>query len=255
MIPTPSILIVNASLHGNSENSNTLVLLKLAEKELLRRGAKVTLVSPELVKFRLDKSEKDQSMYVLNTDEVISSLEAADGLLIGTGTHWGQSSSTLQKFVEDATPSEGTKAWLGKPVGIIASEHSTGGQTVASNLAATISNYGGFVVPQGWMVYSRAGQEAKKHGGDWAEDVWGPDDVRSICDNLLKYAAQRKAVELESWPIDEDPDSFHGQWVKGELPERRREPKKEPKQAANDLERWPRSLRFLKMLKVPWLVF
>lgn len=223
----PTIVLINGSLHGDSEKSNTLTLLRMAEKELSRRGAKTILISPELVTYQLNGLKAADSIYVLNVEKTLAALGKADGAIFGTGTHWGQSSSTLQKFIEDATPSEGTKIWLGKPVGIIVSEHSTGGQSVASTLVATLSNYGAFIVPQGWMVFSRAGQEAKRHGDDWKEDVWGPDDIKSICDSLMIYARSRK--KLKSWQVDDDPESFHDQWVKPKRQKKNKAPVRSPR--------------------------
>jgi multimeric flavodoxin WrbA len=207
-----NIALINGSLHGDSDNSNTLMLLRLAERELLKRGAEVTLISPELVQFSLGNQQ--QSMYVLDSEKVIAAIQKADGIIISSGSHWGQSSSTSQKFIEDATPTEGTSAWLGKPVGIIISEHSTGGQAILSNLMLTLNNYGALIPPQAGMVFSRSGQEAKKRGEQWAEDVWGPDDIGSICDKIVVYAKNRNVVKLESWPVDHDSESFHSRWVK-----------------------------------------
>jgi hypothetical protein len=207
------IVLVNGSLHGDSKNSNTLVLLKYAESELLRRGAEVIVISPELVKFKLPGARTEQSIYVLDHEKVIAALEHADGAIIGTGAHWGQSSSTLQKFIEDATPTENGKAWLGQPVGFIISEHSTGGQTVLANLMLTFSMYGCTIPPQTCMVFSRAGQAAKKTNEDWIDDVWGPDDMEAIAENLLEFAAAKKGVKLTPWAIDDDPGSFHARWV------------------------------------------
>lgn len=207
------IVLINGSLHGDSENSNTLSLLQVAETELLRRGAKVTLISPELAKFRVEKSTENRSMYVLRTQQILSALKIADGLIVGTGTYWGHSSSVLQRFIEETTPTEGTGVWLGKPIGIVVSEHSTGGEAVLANLMLTFCNLGCLIPPQAGMVFSRLGQEAKKHDAEWARDIWGLDDVGSICDRVMVYASQRNAVKAHSWPLDSDPDSFHTRWI------------------------------------------
>ncbi|MBV8415021.1 MAG: NAD(P)H-dependent oxidoreductase, partial [Verrucomicrobia bacterium] len=207
------IVLINGSLHGDSENSNTLSLLQVAETELFKRGAKVTLISPELTEFRAEKSTENRSMYVLRTQQILSALKIADGLIVGTGTYWGHSGSVLQRFIEETTPTEGTGVWLGKPIGIVVSEHSTGGQAVLANLMLTFSNLGCLIPPQAGMVFSRLGQEAKKHGAEWARDIWGLDDVGSICDKVMAYASQRNAVKTQSWPMDSDPDSFHRRWI------------------------------------------
>ena len=132
-MPIPSILIINASLHGDSGDSNTNLLLRRAQKELSKKGANTELIHPQLVDFKFVGTETAQNLYVLNTNDILQKLDAADGILIGTGTYWGQSSSILQRFLEEATPREGSEVWLGKPAGIIISEHSTGGQIVLSN--------------------------------------------------------------------------------------------------------------------------
>ena len=117
------MVLINGSLHGDSENSNTLSLLQVAETELLR------------------------------------------------------------------------------------------GQAVLANLMLTFSNLGCLIPPQAGMVFSRLGQEAKKHGAEWARDIWDRDDVGSICDKVMAYASQRNAVKAQSWPMDSDPDSFHRRWI------------------------------------------
>ena len=207
----PHIVLINGSLHGDSANSNTFVLLQLAKRSLLGRGASVNLISPERINFK--DSSGSQSMHVLNFDKVMKALEEADGLIVGTGTHWGQSSSVLQKLLEDAAATEGAKAWLGKPTGIIVSEHSTGGQAVLSNLMLTLSNFGCMIVPQGGMVFGRTGQLARGTGNAWTDDVWGPDDIKSICGSVLAYAPMRETVENEPWSVDNDTESFHARWA------------------------------------------
>lgn len=180
-MPTPRIVMINGSLHGGPEASNTLCLLRLAEKELLNGGADTILVEPKRLECIIRDSTFTASTYYLEPSRVLPQIEAADGLIVATGTYWGQGGSTLQRFFEEATPSEGTDVWLGKPAAIIVSEHSSGGQVVLSNLMLTLSNFGCVIPPQGGMVYSRTGQAAKSLGEKWTIDVWGLEDIGSIC--------------------------------------------------------------------------
>jgi len=218
----PKIILINGSLHGDSENSNTLSLLRFAELALLKRETEVTLISPQPIRFNAGRSKQQPPVHTLRASKVLSALKSADGLIVGTGTYWGQSSSVLQRFIEEATLTEGSPTWLGKPVGIIVSEHSTGGQAVLSNLMLTFSNFGCLIPPQAGMVFSRLGQEAEQRNPEWANDVWGRDDVGRICDKVVAYASRRIAVKLEFWPVDSHPDRFHNRWI--EPPAEQRKP-------------------------------
>lgn len=61
-------------------------------------------------------------------------LEKAAGFLFLTGTYWDSWGSPLQKFLEDATETEGSSLWLGKPCGVAVLMHSVGGKEVVSRL-------------------------------------------------------------------------------------------------------------------------
>lgn len=207
------IVIINSSLHGELDNSNTYMLLKHAEKKLLALDAEVVFVSPELIKYKSYDSDLEQSINVLPVNKTISLLEQADGIIVGTGTYWGQSSSVLQKFIEDVTLTEGSNTWLGKPVGIIVGEHSTGGQTVLCNLMLTFSNYGCVIPPQSSIVFSRTGQEAIKNGGKWIMDVWHLEDIDTICEKVVSFSTIKETTNLTARESDKDPVSFHARWV------------------------------------------
>ena len=203
----PLIVMINGSPHGASEASNTSRLLRLAEKELLNRGADTILVQPTPL-------EHPTTIHYLDPNRVLAQIRAADGVVVATGTYWGQGGSTLQRFFEEATPTEGTDVWLGKPAAVIVSEYSSGGQVVLSNLLLTLSNFGCVIPPQGGMVYSRTGQAAKGLGEKWALDVWGLGDIGIICQKLVAYAAQRTAIDWgSSWSVIRDKDELAKTWI------------------------------------------
>ena len=212
---SPLIAIINGSLHGDSDQSNTLPLLQHAEQELLRRGAKVTLLNPERVALTSNSSD-DKWIFALKTSSVLQAIERADGLIIGSGTYWGSAGTTLQRFVEEATPTEGTATWLGKPAAIIVSEHSSGGQQVLATLMLALSNFGCVLPPQAGMVYSRLAQTLKNavkyEGVEWGQDVWGIEDIASICDTIISYARHR-VRGVTSWIVNRDDTTLHRRWV------------------------------------------
>jgi multimeric flavodoxin WrbA len=210
---TKRVVIINASLHGELDNSNTVMLLRYAEKQFLKLGVEVVFISPEQIKFKSQDSNLEQSIHVLPTNKIMTALEQADGIVVGTGTYWGQSSSVLQKFIEDVTMSEGSSAWLGKPMGLIVGEHSTGGQTVLCNLMLTFSNYGCIIPPQSSIVFSRTGQEAIKNGGEWIMDVWHLEDIDSICEKVVAFMPIKESTTLTARESDKNPESFHARWV------------------------------------------
>lgn len=210
------IALINGSLHGDSDQSNTLLLLQHAKQELLRRGAEVTLLNPESMGVTSDNSGNRVPIFALKTSRVLEAIKSAHGLIIGSGTYWGSAGSTLQRFLEEATPSEGTATWLGKPAGIIISEHSSGGQLVLANLMLTLSNFGCVLPPQCGMVYSRMSQTLRDagrgKGEEWGQDVWGIEDIASICDTIILYARHR-VCGVRSWIVDREDTNLHRRWV------------------------------------------
>lgn len=127
-------------------------------------------------------------------------LAAADALVIATGTYWDSWSSLLQQFLEEATPSEGTPLWLGKPVAVLVTAHSVGGKGVLSRLQGVLATFGAQIPPMGGLVITRAGELARAHAGPDCEDMWCIDDVAVVCHNLL--ACARGQREFRAWPVD-----------------------------------------------------
>lgn len=138
-------------------------------------------------------------------------LAAADALVIATGTYWDSWSSLLQEFLEQATPSEGTPLWLGKPVAVLVTAHSVGGKGVLSRLQGVLATFGAQIPPMGGLVITRAGELARAHVEDDCEDMWCVEDVAVVCHNLL--ACARGQREFRAWPVDRgDPRK---RWLQG----------------------------------------
>ena len=189
----PRLLLLNASLAGDA--GNTAVLLAEAQA-LLAPHAEVTLVA-----LAADNAPDFAALR--------SQLEAADGFLFGTGTHWDSWSSVLQKFLEDATPAEGTALWLGKPAAIIVSEHSTGGKGVLSRLQGVLVTLGCLLPPMSGLVLSRAALIATQHDPKAAVDFWCRNDLAIVCHNLVEAAASTR--RWRTWPVDRA--DFSARWL------------------------------------------
>eukprot|EP01035_Chromulina_nebulosa_P033964 gene33964-45498_t len=146
-------------------------------------------------------------------------LARADGFLLGTGTHWDSWSSVFQKFLEDATATEATKLWLGKPAAIVVSEHCTGGKGVLSRLQGVLVTLGCSIPPMSGLVLSRAAVLAANHAPDpaAARDFWCEDDLRVVCHNLAEAArttlpaAQPALPRWRTWPVDRR--DFGARWL------------------------------------------
>ena len=185
------ILLINASLNGKDGNSAVL----LAEAQ--------ALLSPHA----------DVQLATLATHSDFNLLEpsllAADGFVLATGTHWDSWSSILQKFLEDATPAEGTALWLGKPAAILITEHSTGGKAVLSRLQGVLVTLGCSIPPMSGLVLSRAAVTAAQHDPNASADFWCRDDLAIVCHNLLAAGSGRN--DWRTWPVDRN--DFNARWL------------------------------------------
>ena len=188
----PPIIILNASRMG--ENGNSHVLSQLALEHLPQ--AEYVVLKDHLTP--------------VGIEELLRLIQKSGGVLMVTGTHWDSWSSVLQHFLEAITPTEGTAVWLGKPIGIIVSEHSTGGKGVLSRLQGVLVTFGCLIPPMSGIVYSLAGQNTVEGDHQGAADVWCRDDVRTLCHNLT--LAAQLSIPWESWPVDRK--DFEQVWVR-----------------------------------------
>ena len=184
--PRPRILLLNASLAGPQGNSAKL--LAKMERQLAPHAEIILaeLAGPDAATFaRLEPA-----------------LRVADALVIATGTHWDSWSSPLQRFLEDATPAEATKLWLGKPAAVLVTEHSAGGKGVLSRLQGVLVTLGCVIPPLSGLVISKAVQLAREGGARAAtRDFWSPEDMEVVAHNLLVAARQSRA-NWKAWPVD-----------------------------------------------------
>lgn len=196
----PRLLLLNASLAG--EAGNTAVLLARAKRLLARKGdvRSVTLA---------------EAGGAVSFDTLRPELEAAEGFLFGTGTHWDSWSSVLQRFLEEATPAEATALWLGKPAAVVVSEHSVGGKAVLSRLQGVLVTLGCLIPPMGGLVVSKAVRIAIEHDAEAARDLWSDDDLAVVCHNLAEAARAARPGETpahwRAWGVDRD--DVHARWL------------------------------------------
>ena len=189
----PRLLLINASLAGDA--GNTAVLLAEARARLAPHAEveAVTLAGPAAPDFAALRPQ----------------LESADGFIFGTGTHWDSWSSVLQKFLEDATPAEGTALWLGKPAAVIVSEHSTGGKGVLSRLQGVLVTLGCTLPPMSGLVISRAALIAAQHDPEASADFWCRADLAVVCHNLIESSTG--TCQWKTWPVERE--GFSDRWL------------------------------------------
>lgn len=131
-----------------------------------------------------------------------AALDRADGVVIASGTYWDGFSSLLQRFFEEATETEGTELWLGKPVACLISAHSAGGKAVLSRLQGVLVTLGAQIPPMGGLVVTLAAQIAREHAtAEEAADLWGVDDLDIVCHNLV-VAARADRTAYRAWTVD-----------------------------------------------------
>lgn len=183
----PRVLLIDASLTGPGGNCSRLLDaldLRLAGRARVER---VALSGREALSFA----------------DLEPRLRAADAFVFATGTHWDSWSSSLQKFLEDATPAEATDLWLGKPAAVLVTEHSVGGKGVLSRLQGVLVTLGCSLPPCSGLVLSHAARLARRHAPDpaAAEDFWSIEDLDVIAHNLCQAATRREA-DWRAWPVD-----------------------------------------------------
>lgn len=127
----------------------------------------------------------------------------ADAIVIATGTYWDGFSSHLQRFFEEATETEGTDLWLGKPIACLVSAHSAGGKAVLSRLQGVLVTLGASIPPMGGLVVTLAAQIAIDHATpEEAADLWCVADLEVVCHNLLVAARTADRAAYRAWHVD-----------------------------------------------------
>ncbi|MCS6243059.1 MAG: NAD(P)H-dependent oxidoreductase [Opitutus sp.] len=196
----PQILLLNASLAGDFGNTAAALDHMAALLAPHARVARHTLATEP------------------GFAACCEALAAADAVVIGTGTHWDSWSSHLQRFLEEATPAEGTALWLGKPVACFVTEHSVGGKGVLSRLQGVLVTLGGLIPPMSGVVLSLAAQTAAQSdpasATDASQDFWCADDLAVVSHNLLAATAQLRLAppNWQTWPVDRT--GFDQRWIR-----------------------------------------
>lgn len=186
MANRPRVFALNAGLGGSTGNSSVLVARAAA---LLAPHAEVELADlasePGFAPHR-------------------ARLERADALLIATGTYWDGFSSRLQQFFEEATDTEGTALWFGKPAACVISAHAVGGKAVLSRLQGVLVTLGAAIPPMGGLVITEAAQLAiaRAHDLDDTSDFWSISDLEIVCHNLLVATESNDRSRYRAWEVD-----------------------------------------------------
>lgn len=129
-----------------------------------------------------------------------AALARASGFVFVTGTYWDGWSSHLQRFLEEATPSEASPLWLGKPAAVWVTAHSVGGKGVLSRLTGVLSSFGCAIPPMSGLVVTHANELARAHAPEAAVDLYGPADLEISVHNLLEDV--RGTRRHRAWDVD-----------------------------------------------------
>ena len=113
-------------------------------------------------------------------------LREANALLFITGTYWDSWSSYLQRFLEEATPTEATAMWLGKPLAVWVTAHSVGGKGVLSRLQGVLSTFGVMIPPMTGVVVTKANELAAAHAPEESDDFFTCRDLDISLHNLAQ---------------------------------------------------------------------
>ncbi|AZZ38336.1 hypothetical protein CIK05_08960 [Bdellovibrio sp. qaytius] len=187
-----TILILNGSPNGSKGNCNKLIQII---QQTFSKSVAIKVV-------HLAESKKQNSL--------VKNIKDADGFVFVTGTYWDSWGSPLQKFLEDATDLEGTKAFIGKPCAVFVLNHSVGGKAVLSRLQGVLSTFGCLIPPMSGMVYSLVTQLALKNSKSvHKDDLWTLDDIEMIVQNLM--LSLEITIAWKIWPVDRK--NFRKNWI------------------------------------------
>lgn len=180
----PKVLVINGSLGGSKGNTARLLEPLLGALEPRAELQVLHLAEPWSI------------------GAVEANLNEAVAFVFATGTYWDSWGSPLQRFFEEATGSEATATWVGKPAACIVSMHSVGGKEVVSRLQGVLSTLGCVIPPMTGFAYSLAGHLALQgeEGEEFAEDLWHTEDLGVVAHNLL-LATQARSP-WRTWQVD-----------------------------------------------------
>jgi len=181
MTPRPRVVLIEGSLGG--ARGNTRVVADRAREALLPSVAVDRIVLARKPGFAAHRQV----------------LEAASGFVFLTGTYWDSWSSHLQHFLEEATPTETTGLWLGKPAAVLVTEHSVGGKGVVSRLQGVLCTLGCLLPPTSGVVISKIVTLHSKRAAKGHEDFFGLSDVDVACRNVL---AAIHGTPYRAWEVD-----------------------------------------------------
>jgi multimeric flavodoxin WrbA len=186
------LFILNGSIQGNKGNCGLLI---------------ANLKNKYAQEFKISVSHlKDETR-----QQIQKKLMDAEILLFVTGTYWESWGSPLQKFLEEFTDLEATKAFVGKPAGFVVLCHSTGGKSVLSRLQANLNLFGCQLPPFCGMELSMVSQALSKSESKniHLKDLWTFEDINLILKNLQRAA--EAVVNYEAWAVDKK--NFKKVWV------------------------------------------
>ena len=197
------ILFLNGSLRGSTGNTS-----RLLERARLDAPAGTTHETISLAE------------YTGTVEALAARLVAADAFLFGSGVYWGSWGSPLQRFLEVITSYELSPCFLGKAAGAVVSADSVGGLDVAQRVLGACTLLGCIVPPLSTVVVSRVAVAAAAVALDGSDDVWQPDDLRVVMQNLVAAADATRGVQWATWPVRalarlEGPYPSHGVLASG----------------------------------------
>jgi NAD(P)H-dependent FMN reductase len=180
---TLRLLLLNGSLRGTE--GNTARFLQRAARSLPATWQAQSLCLAD---------------YRGTVESLAEQLRNADAFLIGSGVYWGSWGSPLQRFLEVISSYELSTCFLGKPAGALLSADSVGGLDVAQRLLGAFSLLGCLVPPLASVVLSRVACAAVAADPTANSDVWQPEDLPVLVENLVRAQAFT-GIDWATWPV------------------------------------------------------
>jgi multimeric flavodoxin WrbA len=132
----------------------------------------------------------------LPVDKVLAKARSAKAIVCVSGTHWGEPSSVLSEFLDNAHAHRHRSVFKGKPAGVIVSQQSVNGYFVEQSIQRSLKQLGASVSQNRSMVISQI-NEARSGRREASDEVASLKTIPFLARNLMRAISDHYPQEIE----------------------------------------------------------